>query len=177
MFLFLPPLWRHSILLEYLWCREYGGIRSLRIKFSCKREAEIVCPSSWGHASMYFLISMYPDCTEGSEWRNDSSKFQALTVGDKGCEALLQAHLRLEGTGAASGVAGVVEASGGRRYLLLEGHHGDLHAYVRARRRLREPEARRLFRQAARAVATCHEYGVVLRDLKLRKFVFADETR
>ncbi|XP_066582727.1 tribbles homolog 2 [Prorops nasuta] len=102
---------------------------------------------------------------------------KALSAGDKGCDALLQAHLRLEGTGAASGVAGVVEAPGGRRYLLLEGHHGDLHAYVRARRRLREPEARRLFRQAARAVATCHEYGVVLRDLKLRKFVFADEAR
>ncbi|XP_015610356.1 tribbles homolog 2 [Cephus cinctus] len=102
---------------------------------------------------------------------------KALTVGDKGGEALLQAHLRLEGTGAASGVAGVVDAPGGRRYLLLEGHHGDLHAYVRARRRLREPEARRLFRQAARAVATCHENGVVLRDLKLRKFVFADEAR
>lgn len=102
---------------------------------------------------------------------------KALSQGDKGCEALLQAHLKLEGTGAASGLAGVVEGTGGRRYLLLEGHHGDLHAYVRARRRLREPEARRLFRQAARAVATCHEYGVVLRDLKLRKFVFADEAR
>lgn len=104
-------------------------------------------------------------------------KFQALSQGDKGCEALLQAHLRLEGTDAASGLAGIVEGSGGRRYLLLEGHHGDLHAYVRARRRLREPEARRLFRQAAKAVATCHEYGVVLRDLKLRKFVFADEAK
>lgn len=102
---------------------------------------------------------------------------KALTMGDKGGEALLQAHLRLEGSGAASGVAGVVDAPGGRRYLLLEGHHGDLHAYVRARRRLREPEARRLFRQAAQAVATCHENGVVLRDLKLRKFVFADEAR
>lgn len=102
---------------------------------------------------------------------------KALTVGDKGGEALLQTHLRLEGTGAASGVAGIVDVPGGRRYLLLEGHHGDLHAYVRARRRLREPEARRLFRQAARAVATCHENGVVLRDLKLRKFVFADEAR
>ena len=32
-FFFLPPLWRHSIFLEYLWCREYGGIRSLRTKF------------------------------------------------------------------------------------------------------------------------------------------------
>lgn len=101
---------------------------------------------------------------------------KALTPGDKGAEALLQAHLRLEGTDAASAVAGVVDA-GRKRYLLLEGHHGDLHAYVRARRRLREPEARRLFRQAARAVATCHENGVVLRDLKLRKFVFADEAR
>lgn len=102
---------------------------------------------------------------------------KALTAGDRGGEALLQAHLRLEGTGATSSMAGVVDAPGGRRYLLLEGHHGDLHAYVRARRRLREPEARRLFRQAARAVAKCHENGVVLRDLKLRKFVFADEAR
>ena len=30
-FFFLPPVWRHSIFLEYLWCREYGGIRSLRV--------------------------------------------------------------------------------------------------------------------------------------------------
>lgn len=102
---------------------------------------------------------------------------QALTLGDKGGEALFQAHFRLDGYGATSGVAGVVDASAGRRYLLLEGHHGDLHAYVRAFRRLREPEARRLFRQAARVVATCHENGIVLRDLKLRKFVFADQTR
>lgn len=102
---------------------------------------------------------------------------KALAMGDKGCKELLQAHSRLEGTEAASGIAGVIAGPGGRHYLLLDGHHGDLHAYVRARRRLREPEARRLFRQAARAVATCHEYGVVLRDLKLRKFVFADEAR
>ncbi|XP_043287614.1 tribbles homolog 2-like [Venturia canescens] len=102
---------------------------------------------------------------------------KALTASDRGGDALLRAHLRLEGSGAASSVAGIVDAPGGRRYLLLEGHHGDLHAYVRARRRLREPEARRLFRQAAKAVAICHENGVVLRDLKLRKFVFADEAR
>ena len=30
-FFILPPVWRHSIFLEYLWCREYGGIRSLRV--------------------------------------------------------------------------------------------------------------------------------------------------
>lgn len=104
--------------------------------------------------------------------------FQAIIPGEKSSEALLQAQLRLEGSGAVSAVAGLVDAASARkRYLLLEGHHGDLHAYVRARRRLREPEARRLFRQAAMAVATCHEHGVVLRDLKLRKFVFADEAR
>ena len=97
-------------------------------------------------------------------------------MGDKSADALLQAHLRLEGTGAASSVAGVVDA-GRKRYLLLEGHYGDLHAYVRARRRLREHEARRLFKQAAKAVSKCHDNGVVLRDLKLRKFVFADEAR
>lgn len=102
---------------------------------------------------------------------------QAITLGDKASEALLQAHTRIEGTGASSPLAGVVATGGPQRYLLLEGHHGDLHAYVRARRRLREPEARRLFRQAARAVAECHERGVVLRDLKLRKFVFGDEAR
>lgn len=104
--------------------------------------------------------------------------FQALCMGDSSSDSLLQAHMLLDGTGATSGVHGIVEASEARkRYLLLEGHHGDLHAYVRARRRLREQEARRLFKQAARAVAICHEHGLVLRDLKLRKFVFADEAR
>lgn len=66
----------------------------------------------------------------------------------------------------------------GRAYLLFDkAQGGDLHSHVRARRRLREPEARRLFRQMATAVRDCHKLGVVLRDLKLRKFVFADEQR
>lgn len=51
---------------------------------------------------------------------------------------------------------------------------GDLHSYVRVRKRLREPEAKRLFRQMCEVVKSCHEQGIVLRDLKLRKFVFAD---
>ena len=51
---------------------------------------------------------------------------------------------------------------------------GDLHSHVRVRKRLRENEARRLFRQMCEVVKTCHEQGIVLRDLKLRKFVFAD---
>nr|CAI5856246.1 unnamed protein product [Callosobruchus analis] len=62
-------------------------------------------------------------------------------------------------------------------YLVFPPAHGDLHSYVRCRKRLREPEARRLFRQIAETVRVCHEHGIVLRDLKLRKFVFADEAR
>lgn len=54
---------------------------------------------------------------------------------------------------------------------------GDLHSHVRVRKRLREPEARRLFRQMCEVVKSCHEQGIVLRDLKLRKFVFADTER
>lgn len=59
-------------------------------------------------------------------------------------------------------------------YLLPQ---GDLHSHVRVRKRLREPEARRLFRQMCEVVKCCHEQGIVLRDLKLRKFVFADTER
>lgn len=57
------------------------------------------------------------------------------------------------------------------------GFQGDLHSYVRVRKRLREPEAKRLFRQMCEVVKSCHEQGIVLRDLKLRKFVFADTER
>ncbi|KAM3834048.1 tribbles homolog 2-like [Diretmus argenteus] len=59
-------------------------------------------------------------------------------------------------------------------YLFLPGHHGDMHAYVRERKRLGEEETRRLFTQMLNAVAHCHQHGVVLRDLKLRKFIFTD---
>ncbi|PSN29046.1 hypothetical protein C0J52_26529 [Blattella germanica] len=62
-------------------------------------------------------------------------------------------------------------------YLVFPPAHGDLHSHVRLRKRLREPEARRLFRQIVESVHACHDQGIVLRDLKLRKFVFADSHR
>lgn len=62
-------------------------------------------------------------------------------------------------------------------HLFLRLLQGDLHSYVRVRKRLREPEAKRLFRQMCEVVKSCHEQGIVLRDLKLRKFVFADAER
>ncbi|CAH1248108.1 TRIB2 [Branchiostoma lanceolatum] len=59
-------------------------------------------------------------------------------------------------------------------YVFFERSHGDMHSYVRNKRRLKEDEAMWLFFQIVSAVAHCHDNGVVLRDLKLRKFVFQD---
>ncbi|XP_060897241.1 tribbles homolog 3 [Labrus mixtus] len=62
-------------------------------------------------------------------------------------------------------------------YVFLSGHHGDMHAYVRSRKRLGEEEVGHLFAQMLSAVAHCHQHGIVLRDLKLRRFVFTDKYR
>nr|XP_056701147.1 tribbles homolog 3 [Euleptes europaea] len=62
-------------------------------------------------------------------------------------------------------------------YIFFQPSRGDMHNYVRACKRLAEREAAPLFRQMAEAVAHCHQHGIVLRDLKLRKFVFADRDR
>lgn len=62
-------------------------------------------------------------------------------------------------------------------YVFFAKHLGDLHSYVRDKRKLKESEAIKFFGQIVTAVAHCHENGVVLRDLKLRKFIFKDEER
>ncbi|XP_063239835.1 tribbles homolog 2 [Bacillus rossius redtenbacheri] len=90
--------------------------------------------------------------------------------------ALLAAHCRLDAHPHVSSLHEVLHGRG-RMCLVFPVSHGDLHSHVRACRRLREPEARRLFRQVAGAVRACHDRGLVLRDLKLRKFVFADPLR
>ncbi|KAL4617049.1 tribbles1-like [Arapaima gigas] len=62
-------------------------------------------------------------------------------------------------------------------YVFLQKGHGDMHTFVKGCRRLGEEHAARLFYQAASAVAHCHRAGVVLGDLKLRKFIFSDKKR
>ncbi|XP_069106337.1 tribbles homolog 2-like [Argopecten irradians] len=64
-----------------------------------------------------------------------------------------------------------------KAYVFFERHYGDLHSYVRQKKRLKEEEASRLFEQISDAVYHCHENGIVLRDLKLRKFVFKNPER
>lgn len=62
-------------------------------------------------------------------------------------------------------------------YAFFQQSYGDMHAYVRSRKRLEDEEARCLFGQMVAALDHCHRHGVVLRDLKLRKFVFVDSQR
>uniref|UniRef100_A0A2K5IXA3 Tribbles homolog 2 n=1 Tax=Colobus angolensis palliatus TaxID=336983 RepID=A0A2K5IXA3_COLAP len=64
-----------------------------------------------------------------------------------------------------------------KAYVFFERSYGDMHSFVRTCKKLREEEAARLFYQIASAVAHCHDGGLVLRDLKLRKFIFKDEER
>ncbi|XP_015786623.1 tribbles homolog 2 [Tetranychus urticae] len=53
----------------------------------------------------------------------------------------------------------------------------DMLTYVRDKRKLTEKEARPLFQQICAIVADFHSKGIVLRDVKLRKFVFKDPER
>ncbi|KAH6937069.1 hypothetical protein HPB50_025476 [Hyalomma asiaticum] len=88
----------------------------------------------------------------------------------------LAAHLRLDGHDHVNQVEEVLLGQS-KCYVFFKRSYGDLHSYVRSKRRLRESEALSLFRQVASAVQACHNAGVVLRDLKLRKFVFEDPER
>jgi len=89
---------------------------------------------------------------------------------------VLQAHFHLDSH---PHINEITEVLVGEKmtYLFFPRSYGDLHAYVRNKRRLREPEAQRIFSQVASVLAYCHDNGVVLRDLKLRKFVFKDPER
>lgn len=97
-------------------------------------------------------------------------------VANNPCTNLLSAHFRLDGHPYVNPLHKVIQGST-QTYLFFAPSQGDLHSYVRVRKRLREPEAKRLFRQMCEVVKSCHEQGIVLRDLKLRKFVFADAER
>jgi len=51
----------------------------------------------------------------------------------------------------------------------------NLHNYVRTKQRLTEDEAVNLFRQVVGSVASMHDQNVVVRDMKLRKFIFRNQ--
>lgn len=83
----------------------------------------------------------------------------------------LLGYLRLSGH---PGINAIEEVFVGLKqtFVTFKPSHGDLHSYVRSKKRLPESEAISLFEQIAIIVNDCHENGICLRDLKLRKFVF-----
>ncbi|XP_064480693.1 tribbles homolog 2-like [Ornithodoros turicata] len=107
---------------------------------------------------------------------NTHEEFSCKVIPNERCRQSLAGHLRLDGQPHINQIEEVLMGET-MSYVFFRRSYGDLHSYVRAKRRLREPEALRLFQQIASAVAACHEAGVVLRDLKLRKFVFEDPER
>ncbi|KAL7829423.1 hypothetical protein AOLI_G00303080 [Acnodon oligacanthus] len=64
-----------------------------------------------------------------------------------------------------------------KAYVFQEKDYGDMHTFVKSCKRVPEEQATKLFFQVASAVTHCHQAGIVLGDLKLRKFVFSDEKR
>lgn len=71
----------------------------------------------------------------------------------------------------------LVVGDDGHFYYFEPKNYGSLHAHVVERKRLSEQECLWFFRQIIALLVFCHRRGVVLRDLKLRKFVFADPER
>jgi hypothetical protein len=62
-------------------------------------------------------------------------------------------------------------------YHVAPRHYGTLHSYVIDKKKLDERETKHYYRQILEIVAYCHSRGIVVRDVKLRKFVFVDERR
>lgn len=116
---------------------------------------------------------------------NDIYKAVDLSTGEEStCKAfpiskyrdILSAYWQVDSHEHVTAVAEVILGES-KAYVFFEKNFGDLHSYVRSKKKLREEEACRLFKQIIQAVQHCHENGIVLRDLKLRKFVFKDEAR
>lgn len=59
-------------------------------------------------------------------------------------------------------------------YVFSTRPYGDLHNFLKQHRKLKEGLAASIFRQIVLLVQDAHHKNVVLRDLKLKKFVFAD---
>ena len=62
-------------------------------------------------------------------------------------------------------------------YVLNRKDYGDLHNYVRSKKKLSEGESRRIFKQIVEIVHHCHSNLMVVSELKLKKLVFLDEER
>jgi serine/threonine protein kinase len=62
-------------------------------------------------------------------------------------------------------------------YFIMPKNYGNVHSYVLANKKLGEAEAANIFVQMVMAVQHCHSKGIIIRDIKLGKFVFTDKAR
>jgi len=62
-------------------------------------------------------------------------------------------------------------------YLISPPNYGNLHSYIHSKTALKETRARSLFQQMVSIVKFCHSKGIILRDLKMGRFVFTDKER
>lgn len=108
--------------------------------------------------------------------KDTAEEYVCKVVYTKKYHEYLSGHIRLDGH---PGINLIVEVVIGPlyTYIVFAPSYGDLHSYVRNKKRLHEREAARYFHQMASIVADCHDNGIILRDLKLRKFVFANRER
>jgi serine/threonine protein kinase len=60
--------------------------------------------------------------------------------------------------------------------VLYPNYSSNLHTYITEKHRLNENESRNLFSQIIRAIQMCHRVGLIIRDLKLRKIIFTNNT-
>lgn len=70
-----------------------------------------------------------------------------------------------------------VQVTSENAFVISNPTYGDLHQYLRQRRRLSETQAAPLFQQLVRLVYKAHRRGIALRDIKLKKIVFEDQQR
>jgi tribbles-like protein len=104
------------------------------------------------------------------------NEFCCKIVPTKNYHEFLSGHLRMDGHSGINRVEEVLVAKS-QTFILFSPSFGDLHSYVRNKKRLRESEAMHLFHQIVNIVSDCHSNGIILRDLKLRKFLFSDKER
>lgn len=94
-------------------------------------------------------------------------------VSNSCCAKLIEAYDRLKDHSNINQLHKVI-ALNKKTYLLFPRPQDDMLSYLRTKKLLLEGEAQFLFCQMCNIVRSCHSKGVVLRDLKLRKFVFDD---
>lgn len=124
-----------------------------------------------------YLIEIIDSNTDNARRAFNLSTGETLSVQLYDHETFhLKAHLLLADVPGVCGVCDVKSSSEGVA-VFTQHTYGDLHGYLRDKKRLSEYEAAPLFQQIVTMVAHAHQQRIALRDIKLKKFVFTNENR